>query len=163
MTVASAPARVWVAAHDASVSAAAAARMAVTDLRAAGGGTLVLCNVVSVMAPGLVPGGSIVEMERELNVAATQSLERAAIELRQFAQAERAVHGGGDVEIEAVVRHDAVAEGIVAIAVDRGAQRIVLGTHGRTGLSHLVLGSVAERVARLSPVPVLIVKEDKPG
>lgn len=34
---------------------------------------------------------------------------------------------------------------------------LVLGTHGRTGLSHLVLGSVAETLTRLSPVPVLTV------
>jgi universal stress protein A len=34
---------------------------------------------------------------------------------------------------------------------------VVVGTHGRTGLSHVLLGSVAERLVRLSPVPVLTV------
>ena len=34
---------------------------------------------------------------------------------------------------------------------------IVVGTHGRTGLAHLLLGSVAEKLVRLSPVPVLTV------
>jgi universal stress protein A len=34
---------------------------------------------------------------------------------------------------------------------------LVIGTHGRTGLSHLLLGSVAEKLVRLSPVPVLTV------
>ena len=34
---------------------------------------------------------------------------------------------------------------------------VVVGTHGRTGLSHLLLGSVAEKLARLSPIPVLTV------
>jgi nucleotide-binding universal stress UspA family protein len=34
---------------------------------------------------------------------------------------------------------------------------IVLGTHGRTGLMHMLLGSVAEKLVRLSPVPVLAV------
>lgn len=37
---------------------------------------------------------------------------------------------------------------------------VVLGTHGRTGLSHVLLGSVAEKVLRLSPVPVLTVPAD---
>ena len=36
---------------------------------------------------------------------------------------------------------------------------IVMGTHGRTGLSHALLGSVAERVARKAPCPVLTVRE----
>ena len=35
---------------------------------------------------------------------------------------------------------------------------IVMGTHGRTGVEHLLLGSVAERVVRLSPCPVLTVR-----
>lgn len=38
-----------------------------------------------------------------------------------------------------------------------GASLIVIGTHGRTGLSHILMGSVAERVIRHSPVPVLVV------
>lgn len=37
---------------------------------------------------------------------------------------------------------------------------VVVGTHGRTGLSHLLLGSVAEKLARLSPVPVTIVPDE---
>jgi nucleotide-binding universal stress UspA family protein len=38
---------------------------------------------------------------------------------------------------------------------------VVMGTHGRTGMSHLLLGSVAERIVRSSPVPVLTVKGRK--
>jgi universal stress protein A len=37
---------------------------------------------------------------------------------------------------------------------------VVIGTHGRTGLSHVLLGSVAEKLVRLSPVPVLTVPDD---
>jgi nucleotide-binding universal stress UspA family protein len=37
---------------------------------------------------------------------------------------------------------------------------VVVGTHGRTGLSHLLLGSVAEKLVRLSPVPVLTVPDE---
>ena len=39
----------------------------------------------------------------------------------------------------------------------RAADLIVMGTHGRTGLSHLVMGSVADRVVRSAPCPVLTV------
>jgi universal stress protein A len=37
---------------------------------------------------------------------------------------------------------------------------VVIGTHGRTGLSHILLGSVAEKLVRLSPVPVLTVPDE---
>lgn len=49
-------------------------------------------------------------------------------------------------------------EQIVDIAKDESVDLIVMGTHGRTGLTHLMLGSVAERVVRLAPCPVLTVK-----
>ena len=46
---------------------------------------------------------------------------------------------------------------IVAYAKSSGADLIVIGTHGRRGVAHLVLGSVAESVVRMSPIPVLTV------
>ena len=49
-------------------------------------------------------------------------------------------------------------EEILAAAVEAGADLVVVGTHGRRGLAHAMLGSVAERVVRLSPVPVLTVR-----
>jgi universal stress protein A len=45
---------------------------------------------------------------------------------------------------------------VVDFAKEWGADLIVMGTHGRTGLSHALTGSVAERVVRLSPCPVLV-------
>jgi nucleotide-binding universal stress UspA family protein len=47
-------------------------------------------------------------------------------------------------------------EGIIAAAKDNGCDLIVVGSHGRRGLSRLLLGSVASRVVALSPVPVLV-------
>lgn len=51
-----------------------------------------------------------------------------------------------------------VAEAIVDEARRWGADLIVMGTHGRRGVSHLFLGSDAEMVVRLSDVPVLLVR-----
>jgi nucleotide-binding universal stress UspA family protein len=50
------------------------------------------------------------------------------------------------------------AIGIVAHARDIAADVIVIGTHGRGALSKLLLGSVAERVVRIAPCPVLTVR-----
>ncbi len=53
---------------------------------------------------------------------------------------------------------DPAAE-IVRIAEEEKADMVVLGTHGRTGMSRLLMGSVAEAVVRRSPAPVLVYRE----
>jgi nucleotide-binding universal stress UspA family protein len=64
------------------------------------------------------------------------------------------------LEVELRVDFDAaIAARIVAVAEALRADLIVMGTHGRAGLAHLVLGSVAEDVVRLSPVPVLTTRD----
>jgi nucleotide-binding universal stress UspA family protein len=52
----------------------------------------------------------------------------------------------------------APADGIVTAANQVGCDLIVMGTHSRSGLEHWLLGSVAERVTRLAPVPVLLIR-----
>lgn len=59
-----------------------------------------------------------------------------------------------------LVRGIAPAETIVEVAANAGADLIVMGTHGRRGLSHLLLGSVAGRVVRSASAPVLTVRAD---
>lgn len=52
---------------------------------------------------------------------------------------------------------DSATKGILQQSEEWGADLIVIGTHGRTGLNHFLMGSVAEHVARKSACPVLIV------
>jgi universal stress protein A len=54
------------------------------------------------------------------------------------------------------------AHTIIAHATAGGFDLIVMGTHGRTGLSHVFMGSVAERVVRRAPCPVLTLREAAP-
>lgn len=63
-----------------------------------------------------------------------------------------------DRKPEFAVRLGAAAEEITRYARDRDIDLIVMGTHGRTGLSHAVLGSVAERVIREAGCPVMVVR-----
>lgn len=69
----------------------------------------------------------------------------------------------GEVPVAGHVVHGTPAREIVRMAGELGAALVVVGTHGRTGLSHLWFGSVAERVVRTSPVPVLTVPPARGG
>jgi len=56
------------------------------------------------------------------------------------------------------VRVGAIAEQLATLAADVHADLVVVGTHGRRGLTRLMMGSVAERTVRLAPCPVLVVR-----
>jgi nucleotide-binding universal stress UspA family protein len=57
------------------------------------------------------------------------------------------------------VRWGSPVEAIVDYANDLAIELIVIATHGRTGLSHVLLGSVAERIVREAPCPVLTIRD----
>ena len=60
--------------------------------------------------------------------------------------------------VDVIVREDYPATVIEQEAVDQRADLIVIGTRGLSGLKHLLLGSIAERVVQKAPCPVLTVK-----
>jgi nucleotide-binding universal stress UspA family protein len=62
------------------------------------------------------------------------------------------------LEVEVIVREGYPATVIEEEAIDRQADLVVIGTRGLSGLKHLLLGSIAERVVQKSPCPVLTVK-----
>lgn len=66
-----------------------------------------------------------------------------------------------DVAVERELLEGDPAQEIVDLAERRGAAQIVMGSHGRRGLSRMLLGSVAESVVREAPCPVTIVKCDE--
>jgi nucleotide-binding universal stress UspA family protein len=62
------------------------------------------------------------------------------------------------VAVQHVTREGTAFLEIVRYARESAADLIVMGSHGRTGLAHLLIGSVAERVVRKAPCPVLTVR-----
>jgi nucleotide-binding universal stress UspA family protein len=56
-----------------------------------------------------------------------------------------------------ILRSVSAADAILEYLNDHSCDLIIMGTHGRTGLKHIFLGSVAEKIVRLSPIPVLSV------
>jgi nucleotide-binding universal stress UspA family protein len=65
--------------------------------------------------------------------------------------------------LEAQVAVGEPAQSIAWAAKERGADFLVMATHGRTGFSHLVMGSVAESVLRTAPAPVLVLRTGQEG
>jgi nucleotide-binding universal stress UspA family protein len=73
------------------------------------------------------------------------------------------LHGpDGCVRVERRLEEGRPAEEIVRVAEESHCDLIVMGTHGRTGLQRLLVGSVAEQVMRKGPCPVLTVKTPFP-
>lgn len=111
---------------------------------------LVVLHVVATFGPELVPvGAGAAQLQPE---GYQQTLWN---DLRQIQSPDSAV----------LVEHQ-LAEGepvdeILRVAKDAGCDMIVLGTHGRTGLDRLLMGSVAEQVVRKAPCPVLTVRKPK--
>ena len=67
-------------------------------------------------------------------------------------------HHGLSVDTK-IIREIPTATGILNIADEINADLIVMGSHGRTGLKKFILGSVAQEVLTICPIPVLIVKQ----
>ena len=63
-----------------------------------------------------------------------------------------------NVRVEHRLEEGDTADVILNVAGENQASLIVMGTHGRTGLRHLLMGSVAEQVVRKAPCPVLTLK-----
>ena len=99
----------------------------------------------------LVPKGAAELVEKD-RIASEAYLKGAAKTLE-----------GQGVRARALAKEGLVADTILRAATDVKATMIALSTHGRTGLSRWVLGSVAEKVIRGAPVPVLLVRSFRPG
>ena len=69
-----------------------------------------------------------------------------------------ATHEDSGVQISTTIASGKPFDEIIKTAQDIGADLIVLGTHGRTGLAHILIGSTAEKVVRKASCPVLTVR-----
>jgi len=81
---------------------------------------------------------------------------------RTIAESHEKVEAQG-VSVDHQVTPAFPSEAIATIAAEIGADLIVMGTRGLTGLKHVVLGSVAERTLRIAPCPVVTVKDESDG
>ena len=84
----------------------------------------------------------------------TEVLEERKSELAAFVEK----HGEKDLKISWDVRLGDPESEINEVADELGVDMIIMGTHGRSGLSHLLMGSVTESVLRYANVPILAVR-----
>ena len=64
-----------------------------------------------------------------------------------------------EMDVEAIVIQGIPFAEIISTAREKEIDMIVTGSHGRTGISHMMLGSVSEKVVRKAPCPVLTVRQ----
>jgi nucleotide-binding universal stress UspA family protein len=104
-----------------------------------------VCEVPVYAYPG-APFIPVIDISVEMNASARRGI---ATVVHQLEPRVRRVLG--------VVREGSVWREIDDVAREMRADLIVLGTHGRRGVARVILGSVAEKVVRTSPIPVLTV------
>lgn len=108
--------------------------------------TLILMHVIESLPYSVTDTLKLIEHRRALETLAGSLLDnlRDALRARKLAVKTELVWGNPSREILAKARREKT-------------DLIVMGTHGRTGLPHIVLGSVAEKIVRLAEIPVLTV------
>jgi universal stress protein A len=121
-----------------------------TDLASKLGARMTLLHVIQ-----LLPFGSG-DMGVTVPYTYTQDLE-AEITSRMQVYLERVTAAG--LEGEIAVAHGVPFQEILETAKAQQVNLIIMGTHGRTGLQYVLMGSVAEKVVRLAPCPVLVVRQ----
>jgi nucleotide-binding universal stress UspA family protein len=119
------------------------------DLAKASGGKLHLLHCYQINVGAISPYGLVIpeSFDRDIREAATKQLSKWKEQVTQKG-----------LEAEAEVSPLFPSEAIAATAERIGADLIVMGTRGLSGLKHVMLGSVAERTVRIAPCPVLTLK-----
>lgn len=122
------------------------------EIARAAGAELILIQVVQ--APlGQTPEAGQAEEEKAFRETAAQARAYLGMVATRVS--------GGGVRSRFVVLEGSPAAGILGFAHDEDVDMIVMSTHGRSGISKLVMGSVAEKVMLTTKRPVLLVKPER--
>lgn len=111
------------------------------------GAEILLIHVIESFNYSVTDSMTVVGHEKALSVTAAALLENQMKRLNNLA-----------INLESHLTHGSPYQEIIKKAEEDEVDLIVLGTHGRSGMEHLLLGSVAERVVRTASCPVLTVR-----
>ena len=118
--------------------------------------SITLLHVLEI--PAGLPADAEIHPEPDKPQSVVQYLRDAA--LKNLRRVEDELSSAGVAASHILVEghpHEAILAAVTSADIDQ----IVMGTHGRTGLKHMFLGSIAERVVRHSPCPVTTVREEE--
>ena len=101
---------------------------------------------------------SVVDVPAEFYAEAPKAAEDMIHKAKEYVAEVKKKALAAGVKAETYVGEAEAYEAITNLAKDRSANMIIIGSHGRTGLRRLLMGSVAEKVIGLAPCPVLVVK-----
>ncbi|QLH79382.1 universal stress protein [Halosimplex rubrum] len=116
-----------------------------------GDAAVVLLHVVNPAEAGYSAQASIPSFSEEWYESEKAAAEELFAEIAALAD-------GTDLSIEREIEVGKPIRVIVEVADESGVDQIVMGSHGRSGVTRVLLGSVAEAVVRRSPVPVTVVR-----
>jgi len=117
------------------------------------GGTLVLVRVVS-FATDYWPAIPV-PYPSAMQAAVEAEIKEASAYLQKIATSAELA----GIEVKTTATYGSAAPAILATATEYHADMIVMCSHGYTGVVHVIMGSVAEKIARHSSIPVLIIRE----
>ena len=119
------------------------------DLAKAFGSSVHLLHCYQINLGGVSPYGIVIpeNLDRDVREAASRQLDEWAERVRS-----------AGIEVEVTVSPIFPSEAIANVAERIQADLIVMGTRGLSGVKHILLGSVAERMIRIAPCPVVTLK-----
>jgi nucleotide-binding universal stress UspA family protein len=107
---------------------------------------------------GVLKAVSVVDVPTEFYAEAPEAVDDLVRKAKGYVAAVKQNAEASGVPVETFVGEAEAYQAINNLAVDQQADMIVIGSHGRTGLRRLLIGSVAEKVIGYAPCPVLVVK-----
>jgi len=118
-------------------------------------------GIVNIVEPMIMPSSGVVDpmTGSAFNNETIQDIDILDLQKSQSENiVERTIKRfAGDMQVTHFTEYGSTASGIIDCSKEFGADLIVIGTHSRSGLDRLLMGSVAEHVVRHSEVPVLVV------
>ncbi len=123
------------------------------DLASRIGASVVVMHAYELPIVGFPDGAYIASAEAATSIA---TAAQKGLDMTVASRMERGV------DLKKVLKQDAPWEAVNVVAKEVGADLVVCGTHGRKGLAHALLGSIAEKIIRTSDIPVLTIRGPRP-
>jgi len=101
---------------------------------------------------------SVVDVPAEFYGEAPEAWDNLVVKAQAYAEKAKQRAEASGIKVQVFVREAETWQTIIDMAADKKADTIIMGSHGRTGLKRLLMGSVTEKVIGHAPCPVLVVK-----